>query len=57
MRGENKTNFITPSKIENMVIKKANKNLEGNLNQGMELKVINVTSLGIFKKDCRKYKI
>lgn len=38
------------SKIENMVIEKENKSLERDLIQGMELRVINVTSLGIFKK-------
>jgi hypothetical protein len=38
------------SKIENMMIEKENKSLERDLIQGMELRVINVTSLNIFKR-------
>jgi hypothetical protein len=38
------------SKIENMMIEKENKSLERDLIQGMELRVINVTSLDIFKR-------
>jgi len=49
-QGRKQNIFIMASKIDNMAIEKENKSLERDLIQGMELRVINVTSLSIFKR-------